>query len=339
MKTQLLIATSDCDYAGHLSNILSEHHADALDVSTCSTAESLREHLTARSFDVALLEASMIDDMDLRSINLPLLLWPEDENIPGEPCEFKKIRKYQRISSIVSNVLELYSKESANERGSRSKKARITAVWSPAGGVGKTAVALAYSAGKVLEGKQVLYLDLEQFSSVGAYFAETGRSISAIFEMLEAGEGNIQMLIRSLRQRDGGSGITYFCRPENFDDMNILTADNVSALIDACAGVTDELVIDMSDECGERTRKAFELADRILLVTDPSRTAQIKFSQFAAQHNIFQHIKGKSALVANRGAAACDSPVDEIIYLPAVQSGDAAFVYKALSGISFGGVR
>ena len=336
MEIQLLIATGDCDYSEHLSNILAEYHADAIDVSVSSEPENLRELLAARKFDVALLDESMIEGADLDSINLPLMLWAECDGAAEGSAELKKVRKYQRISSMVSDILEIYSKELKNERGLYSKKARITAVWSPVGGVGKTTAAIAYSAGRAAEGKQVIYLDLEPFSSVHAYFAETGRSISAIFEMLETGEGNIKMLIRSIRQQDDSSDVMYFSRPENFDDMNILNAENIAELLDACSEVADELVVDMSCACDERTQTVFELADRIFLVTDASHTAQIKYSQFVSQHNIFRNIREKAALVANKGAVISDPLVDEVIHLPAVQSPDAATVFSTLSGVSFG---
>ena len=335
MKIQLLIATCDCEYAEHLSNIFTESHTDAIDVSVCSTAEHFQEQLANRKFDVALLEPPLICETVLKTVHLPLLLWSEEEKTQHIPGDYKKIRKYQRVSSMVSNVLELYAKSLPDAQGAFSNKAHITAVWSPVGGVGKTTTALACCARKASEGKQVLYLDLEPFSSGSAYFTETGRSISSVFEMLETGEGNIKMLIMSIRQLNNNDGITYFCRPENFDDMNILTSENIVALIDACADVTDELVIDLSCVCDERTRKIFEIADKILLVTDTSRTAQIKFSQFASQHNVFQRIKEKTTLVANKGATISDSLAEAVIHFPFVQSTDAVTIYKTLSATSF----
>ena len=331
MRLQLLIATEDFDYAEHLSAVLAENYTDAINVCVCGSAEHLREQLTTRKIDVALLEPSIIGHADLQPINLPLLLWSESESIQDVPAEVNKVQKYQRISSMVSNILELYARKVTNAHGSFSKKARVTAVWSPMGGVGKTTTALAYCAGRIAEGKKALYLDLEQFSSVRAYFAEAGRSISAVFELLETGEGNIDLLVRSIRQQDCSSAIAYFCRPENFDDMNIMTSENIAALIDACSETTDELVIDMSCACDERARKVFELADKILLVTDSTRTAQIKFSQFVTQHNIFQQFRDKAALVANKGATVSEALTDMVIYLPYVQSADVSAIYQTLS--------
>ena len=335
MRIKLLVAAKDSDYAGHLSGVISEHHADAFDVSVCLTEQHLPELLTTRKFDAALLDAALIESVDLRFIHLPLLLWCEEDDQAEPAVELRKVNKYQRISSIVANVLESFARVSISSRGPGLKRARITAVWSPAGGVGKTSVALAHAAKSASDGKEVLYLNLEPFSSVPTYFAETGKSISTVFEMLEAREGNVKMLIRGIRCQAGG--VAYFNRPENFDDMNILSAENVAVLIEACSELTDELIIDLSCVCGERERQVFELADKILLVTDMSNTAQMKLSQFASQHNIFECIREKSTLVNNKGAATGTPLLDSVVSLPLVRSADAVAVYKTLSGYSLQG--
>ena len=335
MRVKLLIATPDADYSGYLASRISECHADVFDVSVCSLPERLPDILSARKFDAALMEAPFIESADMQNIQLPILLWSEDESVPDTAKTLKKIRKYQRISSIVAGVLEYYAKVPAAGCGFDPDKAHITAIWSSAGGVGKTTVALAYAAKKISEGKQVLYLNLEPFSSVPVYFSDSGKSISTVFEMLDNREGNIRMLIQGIRRYNSDVGIAYFCRPDNFDDMNILSAENVAALIEACAGVTEELVIDMSCVCDERARQIFGFADLILLVTDTTATAQIKLSQFTTQHHIFEHIKDKTILVANKGAAVSEQLTDTIISLPFVQSADVSAVYSALSGYSF----
>jgi len=341
MRIKLLIATTDVDYAGHLSERISERYADAISVSVCSSQERMGEMLAAQRYDVALLEAPLTEVADPRCIHLPMLLWtedgsdPVDPGNPGEPGTLKRISKYQRVSSIVASVIENFAKSSTGGPGADSGKARITAVWSPAGGVGKTTVAFAYAQKKVTEGKKVLYLNLELFSSVPVYFREMGKSISSVFEMLENNEGNIRMLIQGIKQQDSGGGLTYFCRPDNFDDMNILSTGNIAALVDACAGVADELVIDMSCACDDRARHVLRLADRVFLVTDNTITAQVKLTQFTSQHNVFDQIKDKTTLVANKGASAGKPLTNTFIQLPAIQTSDATAVYTTLSGSTF----
>jgi len=335
MRMKLLVGTQDNKYGDHFSNMVSEHYSDAIDVCLCLTKERMNEMLEMQRFDAALLDADWAGGADLTLIHLPILLWTDEDDEKGTQCELRKLRKYQRVSSMVANILEQYAKVSAGGRGADSEKAQITAVWSPGGGVGKTTVALAYATRRLSEGKQVLYLNLEPFSSAPVYFSEIGKSISLVFEMLENREGNVKTLIRGIRRQDNGDGLAYFCKPDNFDDMNILSAENVSALITACAGVTDELVIDMSCVCDERARRVFELADRVLLVTDPTNTSQVKLSQFTSQHNVFSRIRAKSVLIANKGASPDGQFTDAVICFPLVQSADAHAVYTTLSNNSF----
>lgn len=330
MRLKLLIATEDTAYAEHLSAEISVHHADVIDVTVCGVPERLSEVLKAKKYDAALIENSMIDALDKCAIAMPMLLKSEDDYAGGAQAEYTEVKKYQRISSIVAEVLEQSARVSAIVRGPDKVKSRVTAVWSPAGGVGKTAVSLAYAAKRVAEGKNTLYLNLETFSSVPAYFADSGKSISAVFEVLENNGGNIQMLIKGIQRQDS-SGLHYLCRPDNFDDMNVLTVSNVSALVNACAGVTDELVIDMSCVCDERARAVFELADVVLLVTDQTSAALTKMSQFATQHKAFSTISEKTTLVENKDSAISMPPGEAVIRLPPVRSTDPTEVYKALS--------
>jgi len=335
LRVKLLVATTDESYAGHLSNHISSHHADVIDVTVCRTPERFGELLKSSTFDAALLDEGMADKTELGGIRLPMLLWAEDNSTTGIAESLSRIRKYQRISSIVADVLEQYAKASPNDHNGDNGKARITAVWSPAGGTGKTTVALAYAAKKASEGKQVLYLDLEPFSSVPSFFHEPGKSISTVFEMLGTSEGSITTLIQGIRRCDSNTGISYFCHPVNFDDMNILSAEDVITLLGACSAVTEELVIDMSCVCDERTRLTFELADRIFIVTDPAHTVQAKLQQFSTQHNVFTLIYEKVTFIANKGATPFEPFADSTIRLPFIQSQREDVVYKALSGCGF----
>jgi MinD-like ATPase involved in chromosome partitioning or flagellar assembly len=333
MKTNLLICTADTAYAEHLSRHLSERHADAFEVCVCLESGSLHDTIKSQTFDAALIDPGLSVGADLRPVRVPLLIWSEESDDAEASGEYKRVRKYQRISSIVAEILTSCAEMLSDARVEDLEKARVTVVWSPAGGVGKTTVALAYAAKKVADGKETLYLDMEHFSSVPVYFHEAGTSISSVFEMLENGSGNIQMLIRAIRKQDNGDGIAYISRPDNYDDMNILSAEDAATLLRACCGVAEEVVVDMPCVCDARTRKLFEIADKIFLVTDATAAARTKVSQFVTQHNVYGGIKAKLAVVANRGATVSDTPTPspEIVALPHVASYNAQAVYRSLA--------
>ncbi|MDR2571956.1 MAG: hypothetical protein LBD23_16890 [Oscillospiraceae bacterium] len=329
MKIKMLIATLDEIYAMLISDNISEYHADIIDVSVCSTLECMQKMLSKRRYDVALMDATLIEAADLKAIQLPILLISNSEPAVDISSDFWKIHKHQRISSIVANVLERYAKESVCYHNTDSRHTSITAVWSPTGGVGKTTVALAYAASKAAEDKEVFYLNFENFSGMSAYFDDSGKSISAVFEMLDNNSGNIKMLIRGICSVE--NGITYLCSPDNYDDICILSPENILDLINSCAGLSDELIIDLSCTCDARTKKVFEIAEKILIVTESSVSADVKLSQFVSQNDVFDSIKEKVTLVANKGAVINNPPIDSVIFLPLVQSENVKDVYRTVS--------
>ena len=332
MKIKLLIATDDSDYGGHLSNFLSERYASTFDVNLCTSSEQFQNITTSNKFGAALIEPKFATESDLGNILLPLILWSHDENHSEISENLTKIHKYQRISSLAENILESYAKVSNGAFFAHvGRYAKVTACWSPKGGAGTTSVALAYCAEKARNGKDVLYLNLESFSSIPVFFADSGKSISTIFEVLEKKEGDISILINGLRRKDDASSISYFCSPKNYDDVNILSIDDTQTLISACCAATDELVIDMSCVCSKRVWQVFQQADNILLVTDDSASAMPKLNQFVSQHNIFGQIKSKTILVANKNSPTPEFFADSAISLPYIDSDDCIAVYMALS--------
>lgn len=335
MKIRLIIASGDGDYTDHLSRMLVDRYTDVFEVGVCSTQAQWMEIISAGGCDAALMEPTFARAFDLKNVRLPLLLWDESYAAAPNVGELRQVGKYQRISSIAGSVLENYAQFSSGTADLRKKHGHITVVWSPAGGTGKTTVALAYAARRASDGKHTTYLSLENFCSAPAFFPDGGhekRSISIVFEKLEA---DVPMLLKSILQHDTGSGINYYCGPKNYDDINILTAEDLDVLIRGCVSNTEELVVDLSVQCDIKAKKLFEMADAVLLVSDGSAIAQAKLRQFMGQHNIAQQIQGKCVLINNKGAKTTIDGITQMLGLPYVRTPDVISVYKTLSGSTF----
>jgi len=326
MRIKLLIAIAEAGYADYLSGVLAEKYAEIFEVGVCTAAERLEGALASGRYDVALLDPDFLPAANLDAVVLPLLLVGDTE--PVAERGFKIISKYRRISSIAGNILEYYAEMRGHSGALGAKKARVTAVWSPAGGVGKTAAALAFAANKTAGGRQAVYLNLENFACTSAYFQGGGKSISKVFEKLES---NVGMYLTGIRQQDGDSGIFYFRGPENYDDMNILTAADAETLVAACAEGADELVCDLPCQCDKKTEAVFALSDKVLLVCDSSAASRVKLSLFIEQHDIFGKIQAKTVLVNNKGSNITEPKINKTIYLPLVGSDDPVFVFKTLA--------
>ncbi len=326
-KIQLLIACSDTGYTEHLSRVIAKRYSEEILVSISTNAERFRTLTESQEFDIALIEPQMLSGVKLNKILLPLVLHDTNNSEASDGTDLELINKYQRISNLLSTAIEKYSNISVS-RSSGGKRAGITAVWSPAGGCGKTTVALAYATNLIACGHKTMYLDLEPFSSSPLYFAESGKSISTVLEKLDT---NVEVLIQGIRQQDSASGIYYLCHPDNYDDLSILTLDDVKRLIEGCASGVDELVIDMGSDCNQINRFLMEQSDVVMMVSDGSQACLTKCGQFCTQSTTYQRIIDKLVVVSNKGAHKNPIQGVRIISLPLVQSSDPIIVYKTLS--------
>lgn len=329
MKIRLLLATGDVDYIDHLSRVLLERHANVFDVTVCSDVNYLSEILSKGTFDVALLEGDMLSLPGFRKVQMSLLLWDEAEELPDEAKEYERIRKYQRISAICSQITQRYAAVSGGRSGYRAGRAKITAVWSPTGGVGKTTVALALAAKRASEQKNTVYFSLEPFSSNAVFFKEPGKTISTVFEKMD---GNVPLLFQSISQEDAMTGIHYYGQPNNYDDISILTEEDMEELLESCAEGADEVVVDLGSYYSKPLRKALLLADQVFLVVNGSPVSYAKYEQFRTQHNLYAEIREKIIVVANQGARIAATENETVLSLPNVETDDSVSTYRTLSG-------
>lgn len=328
MNIRLVIVTSDMEYAECFSDVIADNYKNVFKMSICSSAANYKSLSDRKHFDIALVDGDIAEEIAFPNAKLCAELCDESGSEVG--VNYYPIQKYQRISHIVSELLEQYSKVANSAGGYGQAKGRLTAVWSPVGGVGKTSIAMAYAAGIASEDNPVIYLDLEPFSSTATYFHDNAKSISSLFEGL-GGNSNMEILIAGLLQKDTGSGILYFGPAINYDDLNILTISDLEEIIDGCVAQCSELVVDLSSSCDEKTRYILERADRVLAVADDSVTGKNKWSQFQTQHSLYGEIADKMTLVANKGADVSGWYREAAVSVPFVRSQDPVIVYKTLS--------
>lgn len=326
MIMKLLIAAKDSDYVEHLSKVISDKYSDTFEIYVCSSEERLRDVLTGKRYDIALMEPEFVGLTGRANIKLPLVFRSPDGSSVHVPAGIGQVSKYQRIASLVGDILEKYARSNPEADVDRSNIGRVIAFWSPAGGVGKTSAALAYAAQMVSRGKKVVYLSLQAFSDGASYFPQNGKSISTIFG---SGSGSLSLLAQSIRLLDQGSGIMYFCDPTNYDDISELTADDVEDLLLGCAYGADELVVDLPGEWNGKVSRTFNLADTVIAVIDQRSGA--KWAQFTEQHNAYDQIRGKLKIAVNKGGSPRGVELRDPVLLPFVQSNDPIVVYKTLS--------
>lgn len=328
MNIRLIVITSDIDYVECFSDVIEDSYKGVFKMSICSSAEKYKELSEKKNYDIALVDEALTDEMVFPTARLCAQLC-DGETRAQKGSEYYPIQKYQRISYIVSELLEQYSKVAGGTGSYGKASGQMTAVWSPAGGVGKTTIAMAYAAKRASENDRVIYLNLEHFSSTESYFKDEAKSISALFEGL--GSNNMEILIAGLLQKDSGSGILYFGSATNYDDLNVLTVSDIEEIINGCIAQCNELVVDLPSSCDEKVRYILERSDQIFGIADDSVAGKNKWKQFQTQHSLYGEIADKITMIANKGADISKWYEEHTVAMPYVKSQDPVVIYKSLA--------
>ncbi len=212
--------------------------------------------------------------------------------------------------------------------GISSGKANITVSWSPCGGVGSTTVALAYALNKTENKKNALYINMEPLSSLSYYFQDSDKGLSYALQKLDS---NINNILLSLIQNDSYTGINYIDSVDNYNDLNIVSVDEIDKLISALSTNAEEIIIDLSSQTGEVAQAILERANNILLVVDNKPVSNVKLNCFIKQHNIFNKVKRNITLVNNQNAGINVADIDRTISLPRINQNEPSNVFKELS--------
>lgn len=322
MRLRLGIISKDSGYVDSLSSVLRDLYADDFEIFIYSSLDDVME-----SLDMIAVDEGEYKEKFSFSCKLTVVLSNRADVNELKGC--RAIYKYQRISKIASELLFEFSKADQRVVSYKRGKANITCIWSPSGGIGKTALSVALAVKKARDKKRVLYMNLEIFSSTEVYFKESGRSIS---DALLGGVKNIQAFIKGLNI-DPQTGVKYFSASNNYDDMNVLDREDIRMILDAVVLEADEVIIDLQSGVDEKTRSSFELSDRILVVDDGSVTSTHKLSQFISQNDLYQNYRNKMTLVLNKGASKRSEGFTDVLSIPIIHEDNE--MLRALSMIRY----
>ena len=312
MILKLAAAAADRSYVQRLMRALEEY--DNLRLSVFTDQESLKLSLADRKYDVLLFDPAFYDPQAFQNaVTLPVLLLDENYILPEYLKDFAKISRYQRVSQIYKRVLELYS-EKAGSAGNLSETGRAgaAAFYSPAGGTGKTTLALACAARLAAQGVRVCYLNFEEAASEECYLPQKAeRGLSELLGCL--GENlNFSMKLQGLLQNKG---------------------ENLMEVIQG-SGFFDAAVMDLGCSMERKNQKLFELADTIVLVEGCGRTAESKQKIFYNQMHILNAYREKMVRVINFDTGEKPSQESEIPVIGRIKrmaESDTALLADALA--------
>lgn len=309
MQIRLVAADSSADYLKRLSSVFSRSDAVQWSVTMYTDRELFLREFSGASCDILLLSAGMYDpSIRLSGTRLAVFLADPDQDGGFTAKGFHSIRKYQRISEIQRLILELYADVSPAENiySGHSQSTLLTAFYSPAGGVGTSAAAIAYASRLAMAGKRTLYLDLQNVSSHEAFFGPSDRKgISELFAKLGSGI-NMAAKLQSLLQTDPSTGLQHLGGFDNLVDFEAVTADDITALLTVLrsSGMFDSIVADLSPYLSAAAMAVLTEADHIAAVMGASTAARAKWALFEKQYSVYGAFREKLSAVLIGGGTS-----------------------------------
>lgn len=177
MKIKVFLLTADETYARKIYNAFLREYSDTVDLIIFDSVDTMQGQVRKLYPDIVLV------DEELRDVRLSLpqsayLALLSDNSEAKTIMGHMAVGKYQRISGIHEQILDIYSVKqemlSISVKENDPGKIKIVTFMSPAGGTGASTLAAACARQLALKGENVIYLNLEQFGTADAYFSGEG---------------------------------------------------------------------------------------------------------------------------------------------------------------------
>ena len=312
IKRQMILADSDSVYLERLANYFMEK-APQLELNIFTDKQLLKKYLENAKEDILVVDETFIDpDMRISSnISVCLALSASMNSVPGFTC----IRKYQKTETLLNEILLRYAEETDSADMIQGSSHTKTAVFfSPAGGTGKTVLALGMAAAASAAGMKTLYLNLEEIDSVRNVLGETPGNLSDVFLALKTKGMNAGIKLASCVGKETAGGFYYLSGVDSISEYGEITGKDLSGLLEILRSQAeyDLVLVDLSSGFHEKAVRIMEASDVIFVPITLEETAKEKMNRFlqeAELHDLYQGIFQKMFLIVNQDSGTVSGDI------------------------------
>lgn len=220
------------------------------------------------------------------------------------------ICKFQKISRIYQQILNLYSEVAADivtASSGENNRTKIISVLSPAGGVGCSTIAAACAKALCQNGRRVLYLNLEKYGSTKILFQGEGtEGLGDALYAIKSGKANLSMKLEGIVRQDR-SGVYFLTECNVVLDRLEMKREELDILLQQVklGDGYDNIILDLDFSFDSFEMEAMKQSHNILIVSDGSENANTKIQRVFDAMNILEQRGGsvltnKMALLYNR---------------------------------------
>ena len=284
-KLSLVIADRDEEYLKALSNYLSNNHFKEFVITAISDELYLKEFLnTIQGVDILLIGKDFYNNNMSNKFISKIIILGEDKL--KESSEY--IYKYQIASNIYKKIKNSYielnpSYESYDD--SKDKISKVTTVYSPIGGIGKTSVAISIALKLSEKSRNVLYINFEDISSVETFLECSNRN--SMSEMLYLAKDRNKLLRDKILNNilTDSLGICYFSPVNSVLDLENLNRDDIIFFINEIKKLNkfDNIIIDLGSKFNSIYAGILNESDNVIVLMGSDLISKVKMENFLKQ--------------------------------------------------------
>lgn len=279
MKIKLAILESDVSYLKRIVSVFNTKFVDRLEIYSFTDKEVALSILEKKRINVLLAS----DVFEIEEVEIPkqcafayFVDSSEIDSVNGQ----KAICKFQKAETIYRDILGIYAENSGNTATFKMMDGtcKVLMFSSPAGGVGNSTMAAAFSVCCAKSGKKVLYLNLEKLGSADAFFSADGSStMSDVLYALKGKKTKLSFKIESCVKQDK-SGVYFFSQTKFTLDMAELSYEDWGQLINELktTGFYEYIIIDMDFAIDVEYLKLYEYVNNAVWINNGTTIANGK---------------------------------------------------------------
>lgn len=282
MKIKLAILEKDSSYLNRIVTAFNAKYSDKLEIYSFTDESVALKTVTSTKIDVFV--ASELFDIDTKSLpkHCGFAYFVDTQNIETIKNE-SAICKFQKADLIYKQILSIYSEKTSLVTGvdfsdSVTKTIFFTSV---SGGVGSSSMAAACATTLAMQGKKVLYLNLEQFGDADTFFHGEGQfSFGDVIYAIKSKKTNLSLKLESTVKQDI-SGVFFYSSPQIALDVMELSAEDIKRLLSEIRMSTsyEYVIIDASFSFEEKSFLLWKEAESVVVVSDGSEISNKKFER------------------------------------------------------------
>lgn len=332
-KLQLAVAARDKEYVRRLAEyIRGSAYGDRWQLTAFTSANSCKHYLKqGYGIDILAAEPELAEELRDFASDTPIVVLTDRLGDAGEEGR-RELLRLQSLPQFMGALEDMSlagsgfppGKEEAAARLSRQRYAssdggaRIVAVHSAAGGIGKTAFALHASAAAALAGLRACYVNLERWDAGHDWQDEqeqvgSGKGLSELLYRVKAGTPAMGDQMAGCRRYSTLLGCDYVPGFDSPEDRLSLSGEDAVAIMDRIAASSryDLIIVDLDNEWTDLQLAMLARSDLVyeLIRNEPNVIGkQRQAMRYAAQRHgdLYHEVLQKTRMLCNGGQAGVD---------------------------------